>query len=201
MKTCTLFLICISFLLPLKSFSNYVQDSTIKKHEFAVSYDRSSFNSININYARKISQKSWLKFGLNCNGSYISNKPLVETYYPTSNLSFGTTFIIGIERHKKLKSNFEFISGFNIRFVSGLDFSRVENPSFPIRMQRTTTLDLSYGIGTTFGIYYKVSENFSIGSSINPILLYETAPNAAYDMTSINMKFTDISIICLRYKL
>lgn len=201
MKTCTLFLICISFLLPLKSFSNYVKDSTKNNHEFSTSYDLSTFNHINFNYARKISKNNWLKFGLNLNGSFISNEPLTQTTYPTSSLFFGTTFSIGLDLHKSIKSNFEFISGFNLRLISGVNFSKVENPNLPVRMQLTSTTDFSYGIGGSFGIYYKVSENFSIGSSINPILIFARSPNATSNTTSVKLNLTDMSLICLRYKL
>ncbi|MDD2635017.1 MAG: hypothetical protein PHW82_05910 [Bacteroidales bacterium] len=100
----------------------------------------------------------------------ISNEPITQTTYPTSNLFFGTTFSIGLDHHKSIKSNFEFISGVN--------FSKVENPNFPVRMQLSSTTDFSYGVGGSFGIFYKVSENFSIGSSINPIIIFTRSPNA-----------------------
>ncbi|MBE9468414.1 MAG: hypothetical protein IMY72_08890 [Bacteroidetes bacterium] len=148
-----------------------------------------------------MSQKNWLKFGVNFSGSYASNEPIIQTIYPTSNLNIGTTLLIGLERHKTIKSNFEFISGLNIRLNADFVFSKVENPLFPVSRQNTTTSYLSYGLGATFGIYYKVSENFSIGSSINPLLLYAKNSIEPYNTNSFNIYLTDMSIICLRYKL
>lgn len=120
MKKISLFLVGVSFLLPLKGFSNFVDDSTNTKHEFSVSYDMSS---------------------------------------------------------------------------------KDENPTLPSSMRNTTTSDFSYGLGATFGIYYKISENFSIGSSINPLLLYNPSSNAEFNVTLVKMYLTDMSVICLRYKL
>ena len=201
MKNISLFLVSIAFLLPLKGFSNFVDDSINTKHEFSVSYDMSSANHINVFYARRISEKNWLKVGVNVNGSYASNEPIISSSYPTSSLFVGTTLLIGVDRHKTLKSNFEFISGLNVRLNAGFVFAKDENPTLPSSMRNTTTSDFSYGLGATFGIYYKVSENFSIGSSINPLLLYNTNSNAEYNVTSVKMYLTDMSVICLRYKL
>jgi len=160
----------------------------------------STYNSINLNYAKKISQKRWMKFGVDFYGSYELNEPITQAYYPNSDLNFSTTFLIGLDRHKSIKSNFELISGFNIRFVLESNFSKVENPSLPIDMRNTSTFNLYYGLGAAFGLYYKISDFFSIGSSINPILLYETNSTVTNTTTSCKMNLTNTSIISLRYK-
>ncbi|MDY0015499.1 MAG: hypothetical protein RBS13_04750 [Bacteroidales bacterium] len=199
MKKITLFLIVMPFLLSFKSYSSNLKDSTTIIHEFSVSYDLSTSNHINFNYARKISTKNWLKFGLNFSGSFISNEPITQTSYPTSYLSIFPTLLIGIEHHKIIKSNIEFISGFNLRVISGFVYSKVENPNWPVRMQNTITTDFNYGIGGTFGIYYKVSDFFSIGSSINPIVTYERDSYSSFNTTSVRLILTDMSLLCVRY--
>ena len=201
MKKITLFLILMPFVFSFKSFASSLKDSMTIKHEFSASYDLPTSNHINLNYARKISKKNWLKFGLNFSGSFISTEPITQFTYLTSNLSFGTTFLIGIDHHKSIKSNFEFISGFNLRLISGVEFSKVENPKLPARMQSTAAADFSYGIGGSFGIYYKVSENFLIGSSINPTMIFARSPNDTLNRTSVKLNLTDMSLICLRYRL
>ena len=66
-------------------------------------------------------------------------------------------------------------------------------------MQNTITTDFNYGIGGTFGIYYKVSDFYSIGSSINPIVTYERDSYSSFNTTSVRLILTDMSLLCVRY--
>ncbi len=205
MKKCALLLICISFLLPAKSFSNYLGDSIRggeAKHELSISYDLPATNSISMNYARRISEKNWLKFGLNLGGYYESNQPQTQMYYPNTELNFETTFLLGLENHKTIKSNFEFISGFNVRLATGFNYNKVENPSLPISMRNTSTFYFNgLGVGATFGLFYKVSDNFSVGSSLNPLIMYTTSQSPSYETKLLSMYLSNVSVVCLRYKL
>lgn len=200
MKNCALFLICISFLFPMKSFSNYVQDTTKTKHEFAVSYVKSTYKSVNFNYSRRISKKLWLNFGLDYSGNYISNRPIINVTYPSKSYSSASTFLVGLEHHKPIKSNFKFISGINLRLNTELSYIRIYNPSLPIKMQINTNVNLTYGLGATFGLYYNISENFSIGSSLNPIIFYNRRSDDISTANSFLISLTHVSFVCLRYQ-
>ncbi|MDD4149033.1 MAG: hypothetical protein PHE33_03300 [Bacteroidales bacterium] len=124
---------CISLLAPLQSFSSHLKDSTLLKHEFSVSYNRTDFGCTSLNYSRRLTQKTWLKFGLELSVNALSNRPIINTSYPTVNLSSTTTFLIGVENHKTIKSNFELISGLNLRLNTEISYSRIDNPSLPVK--------------------------------------------------------------------
>lgn len=190
----------IAFLLPLQSFSTVPPDSDPAKHEFSVAYQLPTNNIIYLNYARRVSENNWLKFGLNLGATYSKNTPLVNTTYPTSSLDNNVGIRFGFENHKSLKSNFEFISGAFISVGSDIHFDRVDNPSLPIRLQRTTTFSFNYGLGATFGLFYKVSENFLIGSSINPSIIYSDYIYNSFRRSVVDMDLINISIIDLKYR-
>lgn len=52
----------------------------------------------------------------------------------------------------------------------------------------------------SFGLFYKLSVNLMIGSSINPTINYEKPTSINYQRHSINLFFTEMSLICLRYR-
>lgn len=200
MKKKIVLFVFVSFLLPLRGFSTGLTDSIPSKHEFSVAYQVSSENKIDINYARRVSQNNWLKFGVNLGAQYLYNTPIINTVYPSSKLSTAVGLLVGYENHKTLKSNFEFISGLNFRVIYDINFSRVENPTWPIGIQRTTSLDFTYGLGATFGLYYKVAENFLIGSSLNPLISYGEEKNSYYNSKVVKMNLTNISVIDVKYR-
>ncbi len=67
------------------------ENSSIK-NEFSISYNIPSNNSLNLNYARKISENNWLKFGISASGFYNINKPINHTIFETSQVFFRTNF-------------------------------------------------------------------------------------------------------------
>ena len=202
MKKNVLLIAFVFCLFPFQGFSNPATDSTNNKNAFTVSADRTSYqNPLNLSYARKISQKSWLKFGLGFVGDYTKNNPTTSLSFPTSNLYIRTTFLLGLDRYHTIKPNLEIVYGLNLRLISETDFSRVENPGLPIEHQRTTVFDFLYGLGGELGLYYKISGNFSIGSSINPVILYNVDSSSSNTNRTIRVNLTNVSIIRLRYEL
>jgi hypothetical protein len=198
----TVLLIAFAFcLFSFQGFSNPATDSTNNKNAFTVSADRTSYqNPLNLSYARKISQKSWLKFGLGFVGDYTKNNPTTSLSFPTRNLYIRTTFSLGLDRHHTLKSSLEIVYGLNLRLISETDFYRVENPGLPVEHQRNTTFNFLYGLGGELGLYYKISDNFSVGSSINPVILYTDDTSSSNTIRSIHVNLTNVSIVRLRYE-
>jgi long-subunit fatty acid transport protein len=200
MKNLILFASLASILLPLSSFAGNDPDNVKPKHEFSFAYQIPSANSINVNYALSISEKNSLKFGLNLGSYYYDYQPQNNTVYPVTKFSVSPQILLGFEHRKTMKSNFEFISGVNLRLNPDYLFSKVENPTWPINLQKTTSWDFGFGVGATFGFYYKVSDNFLIGSSINPSIIYEDGNETSYDVKKINFNVTNISVVDLRYR-
>jgi hypothetical protein len=201
MKKLTILIICIVFFAPLQSFSSSLKDSTSAKHEFTVSYNRTNFGSASLNYSRRLTQKTWLRFGLDVFGDFVANQPLTGLTYYTSNFSSTSTFLLGVEKHKSIKSNFELITGLNLIVISGMSYTRIDNPSLPIKMQRSVSFDFHYGFGGTVGLYYRISDKFAIGSSINPCMTYSRSLGTINNVHSFRMYLTNMSIVTLRYKL
>lgn len=197
----TLIFACIAItLLPLSVFADKDPDSVKPKHEFSFAYQIPSKNSINLNYAYSISENNSLKFGLNLGSYYYDYQPQNITVYPVTKFSVSPEILIGYEHRKTMKSNFEFISGVNLRLNPEYLFSKVENPTWSIDFQKTASWDLGFGVGAIFGFYYKISDNFLIGSSFNPSIIYENGNETSYDVKMINLNFTNMSLIDLRYR-
>lgn len=200
MKTFLIFAFVAIISLPLSAIAGNDPDNTKPKHEFSFAYQIPSGNSINVNYALSISEKNSLKFGLNLGSYYYDYQPQINTVYPVTKFSVSPQILLGFEHRKTMKSNFEFISGVNLRLNPEYLFSKVENPTWPINLQKTASWDLGVGVGAIFGFYYKVSDNFLIGSSFNPSIIYNDGKENSYDVKMINFNFTDISLIDLRYR-
>lgn len=201
MKKITILIICIAFFAPLQSFSSCLKDSTSAKHEFSVSYNRTNFGSAGLNYSRRLTQKTWLRFGLDVSGDFVANQPLTGLTYYTSNFSSTSTFLVGVEKHNLIKSNFELITGLNLIVISGMNYTRIDNPSLPVKLQRVFNFNFNYGFGGTVGLYYRISDEFAIGSSINPCVTYSQSSGTSNTTHSFRMHLTNMSIITLRYKL
>ncbi len=200
MKNISFDIIILLFLLPLRSLCGDVNDSLPAKHEFSFAYEISADNSVGLNYGLRISQNNRIKFGLNLGGDYYNNAPLMNTAYPTSGFNSAATFLVGFEHNRAIKSDFVFISGANLRLNMDFNYSKVENPSFPVNLQSTSTLGLSPGLAGIFGIYYKISENFLIGSSHNPLIIYDEISGSINNSRVVKMYLTNISVVDLRYR-
>lgn len=82
-----------------------------------------------------------------------------------------------------------------------MNYSRVDNPNLPDKMQRVFNFDFNYGFGGTVGLYYRISDKFAIGSSINPCITYSRSLGTINNVHSFRMYLTNMSIVTLRYKL
>ncbi|MDD3688344.1 MAG: hypothetical protein PHE56_16490 [Bacteroidales bacterium] len=200
MKTFLIFAFVAIISLPLSAIAGNDPDNTKPKHEFSFAYQIPTANSINLNYAYSISEKNSLKFGLNLGSYYYDYQAQNITVYPVKYFSVSPEILLGYEHRKTMKSNFEFISGVNLRLNPDYLFTKVENPTWPIDLQRTASWDLGFGVGAIFGFYYKVSDNFLIGSSFNPCIMYEDGKEPNYNVKMINLNFTNISVVDLRYR-
>ena len=78
--------------------------------------------------------------------------------------------------------------------------SRTDDPSISEELRKTTEYDFSYGLGLKFGIYYNISERFSIGSEINPLMLYSQYSNSNTEKNQLKINLINVSVIGLRYK-
>ncbi len=197
-------LIIIAFVaiisLPLSAHAGNDPNNLKPKHEFSFSYQIPTTNSINLNYAFLVSEKNSIKFGLNLGSYYYDYQAQNSTVYPITKFSINPEILLGYEHRKTMKSNFEFISGINLRLNPEFLFYKVENPTWPLNLQKTTSWDFGFGVGAIFGFYYKVSDNFLIGSSFNPCIVYNDNEDSDYNLKMLNLSFTKISVIDLRYR-
>lgn len=183
--------ICISLLISISSFSNNMKDTTSSKNELSFSKGlnfKDFYLTTHIDYARRITQKSWLKFGT----SHVDIIRLNWNSTSHNSCNGSIEFLFGYERRNTIKSKFELIYGVNFKVIPIWDrYSKTTQSSTEI----ITESELTYCAEAFIGIYYKITENFSIGSYYKPLLI---STNYYYGIT--HSYLNNFSILNLRYK-
>jgi hypothetical protein len=197
MKKSLLILIILCGLIT-KSYSS---DSI--KNLVIISNDKSGFNDFSIKYGRKISDNYWIKFGVIYSGSYQIDDPKNSGSYKTINEDNNLGFLIGVDKVILTKmKNIDFVFGTNMRFYLIKLSETTDNPVIPEKFRVTTNNYYNLGIGFNLAIYYSLSDNFSIGSEINPSILYNYHDDNYLLRKKIGFtyQFNNISLISLRYR-
>jgi hypothetical protein len=191
-------ILIILFGIIIKSYSN----DTIK-NLLIISNDKIGYDDFSIKYGRKMFDNYWIKFGVIYSGKHQIEDPKTSSTFKRINDENNFGIIIGIDRvnYTKMK-NIDFVFGSNMRF-NLINYSEItENPMIIEENRKRTNKYYNFGLGLNFTLYYNFSDNFSIGSEINPYVMY----NFYDDKGSLNKlhgftyKLNNTSLISLRYK-
>ncbi|MFO7789726.1 MAG: hypothetical protein ACQES1_05020 [Bacteroidota bacterium] len=172
------------------------------KHQIVFNTSTNALKSSGIEYKRKISDKGYyLNTGIGFEGDAIFQNPKTETNYPIKNIYFAIPVSLGIEKQKTSDQNkLSFVYGSNLLLWSYINYSKYENPNLPIKIQRTLTSDLYWGINFHYGIYYNISDNFSIGSYIAPYIIFNKSESAESSNLKIEYDIlSNFSLISVKY--
>jgi hypothetical protein len=99
----------------------------------------------------------------------------------------------------------DFVYGINLRLSLRQYGSTNDNPYVEERLSTTYQRYFGAGIGFTFGLFYCLSERFSLGSEINPYVQYSFLIYSPSDYGNTKVRrieyeiFSNISILSLRY--
>lgn len=173
------------------------------KNLLIISNDKIGFDDFSIKYGRKISDNYWLKFGVIYSGRYQIDDPKTSGTYKTINEENNLGLLVGIDKVILTKmKNIDFVFGTNMRFYL-INISEItDNPVIPEKYRITTNNYYNLGIGFNLAIYYSLSDNFSIGSEINPSILfnYHNDNYLLKKKIGFTYQFNNISLISLRYR-
>jgi hypothetical protein len=187
-------------------FMSYAEDSILVTHEIIVTQDRVGEMGNSIKYGYRLNEQYWFKVGVNLYGGYLNQKPKYRNSYETSNSVINTSLVLGIDQHSKKLKKIEFVKGINLRFSFIQQCSYSDNPYLQESLRTVYERYLWAGIGCTFGMYYCISESFSIGSEINPYVqcrFYRISPSSLEDKKIIRIDydlFSNVSLLSLRYR-
>ncbi len=196
----------IGFILLVLLCSNLIvaQDNSEEIHTYQVTFNSSTnvLLSSRVEFNRRLSQKGYyFNIGVNLYGSNSYQEPKISSQYPTTRINVFFLTSLGIHRlnhnHEKKLS---FLKGANILIYPQISYLKVDNPALPRKMQRSIFLETSWGISFKYGIYYNFSNNFAIGSQIEPFIIFHKSES--HDQTSYNFEyrtFSNYSFISLKY--
>jgi hypothetical protein len=192
--------------LVLSCISCYAEDTIPVNHEIAVTQDRVGVIGNSIKYGYKLNENYWLKAGVNLYGGYLNQKPKYRGSYETSNSVLNTSLVFGIDQHNTKLKKIDFVKGINLRFSFIQEMSFSDNPYVQESLKTVYYRYLWAGVGFTFGMYYCISESFSIGSEINPYIqyrFYRISPSILDDHKIYRIDydvFSNVSILSIRYR-
>jgi hypothetical protein len=193
--------------LVLSCLSCYAEDSIPVKNEILVTQDRIGTIGNSIKYGCQLNERYWFKIGVNLFGDYTNRKPKYNTgSYQTGNSELCTSLVLGIDQHTKKLKRIDVVKGINLRFSFIQQGNYNDNPYVEERLRAVYHRYLWAGIGFTFGMYYCVSESFSIGSEINPYIqyrFYKISPSDYDNVKTYSIEYevlSNVSILSLRYR-
>ncbi len=175
-------------------------DSVIVKNEFIFTIDNSFQGNINFMYSRKLSERLWINVGVDYSGKQRLTRPLIQTTYPINISEVYRGVRIGIDKNYNINDEISFIKGFDIRFVNLCNKLRVYNPSLSLDEQIKKDNINYYGLGFKIGFYYNFSNNFSVGSNLNPFILFNKTESESAINYHFIYSFTNISLMSLKYR-
>ncbi len=196
----------IGFILLVLLCSNLIiaQDPPKEIHKYQVNFNSSTnvLRCSRVEFNRRLSQKGYyFHIGVDLNGFNSFREPKVSSLHPETRISVNFSTSLGIHR---LKHNHEkklsFLKGANILTHPKINYLRTDNPALPRKMQRSIFLETSWGISFKYGIYYNFSNNFAIGSQIEPFIIFHKSES--HDQISYIFEyktFSNYSFISLKY--
>ncbi len=176
-----------------KSIASDKSDTTRIKNEFIISSSSFYNHNVSLKYSHRVSEKYWLKAGIDINGEKTINPSDSYLEYSTDIVNIKTGILFGIDKHSKIKDDFEIINGFNLTFAD--NYYRNKNGT-----DIETDHFFEYGLGFNLGFYYQLSQHFSIGSELSPNII---VTHNKYEYSIINyLKFNliNISLFSIKYR-
>ena len=198
MKQLTLAFFLIIGFLPLKGLGND-KDSVSRPSEVIISLKSFNGSSIEGIFTKQIFKEKWIRFGFDYSHHQTGHDPSLATNFLKRRGGSSASMLLGIDRHRTRKS-LEIISGYNLQLGYGLSYQFFDNPSLPIANRKDINVGFIYGIGAVYGIYYNISESFSFGSSVFPLLEVHTEKSGDFIYYSAQFNLMDIYLISLRYR-
>ncbi len=193
----TLFAIFILTIFNCKA--SVSRDTTRVHNEFTFSNYNLNLHQTGFKYARRLSDRYWLKLGIQTYINSIENRPLISITYRTVNTNIISNIHLGIEKHSVIRNNIELNYGLNVLFGDMGKYNRTDNPQLAEKLRSTSIHEFAGSIGLIFGLYYNFSDNFSIGAELNPNIIFGI--NGDIINRRYYFEYPKVSIFCLKYKL
>jgi hypothetical protein len=205
MKKFIYFIITALFLSNTNSFaSNNNEPNDSLKNAITFSQSRLGSNNCAFKYNRNLGSFWWFKVGLVANGDYTKAEPKSDFLYDASLRTLSYGIIIGFDKHSLPTKGFHFIYGPHIIFSYINEKNTSDNPALPVDQRTLTYHHYNAGIGFTIGFYYNINDRFSVGSELNPYIVYKDVNDnnnfGTRQRGYIYDIFGNASIISLRYK-
>ena len=199
MKQIALACLMISGMVSFEGYSNG-KDSVSRPSEVIISYKPNyPYNAVNAVFSKKINKKGWLRLGIDYSGYHLLiNPPTSADFLRKHHEGLGSV-LLGLDKHKSIRS-LDLIWGYNFRFECDFNSNYVEDPSIPESERRESEINFSYGVGLVYGFYYNFSDCFSLGSTINPKVVYSPRKEDQLKTKTLSLDLMDIYLLSLRYK-
>ena len=195
-----LFSIVFTVLFSLFSMAQEKPDSLESEREVVFSYQPSKNPDFDVVYRRRLHERRWLRLGMVLRLSGIDYDPIMTNAYSNRSRNLAGVFTLGLDRYRH-KNKIDVVNGYHLGLGVDLANRFVDNPQIPERQRRDSNLDFTYWLGTFYGFYFNVSDNFSVGSTFNPNLRIAPTKRDTYNRLYIDFNLTNIYLISLRYRL
>jgi hypothetical protein len=154
--------------------------------------------SARLTYNKKLWKRNYLRIGLEFYGDFQENNDTTNGRFHSTNSNYNIGINLGLGKNIDLKDKLELEIGFDFLFFDNIKYSTIDNPTLPERLQKTTKMYFAYGFDLHIGLFYNFSNNFSIGSSITPMIFKEIDNDN--EINRIKFDLLNVSVIQLRYK-
>ncbi len=193
MKKFKFFVVLLLFTQSVGAFSQDGKDTL--KNEVLFS---TSFGHNGMYYSRRISDKLWLRTGVGLFYDYDytwPNAPSVS--YPNSKEEEGIYLVLGVISNNEIKKSVEFSYGSELYYEYSESLYRYYDPMVSVENQKQKYIVRKYGIRFISAFYYKISNNFMLGTRFKPSFYYYFSEN--YYRISVETRFVDYFVVKFRF--